>query len=441
MPENENKKPKAVRPRRKASAGAIKVSRPKRKAEAEHVIDLKTQPLVSIPPINEPLPNPVGYEAFEGPVNQWPFGAYRKIAVTFIILSVLSLAAVAYFSLIKLDIVVVPSMEAAKANATFTVYDRPESYTVPAGNTLGLVREMEVESEKTFTASEEKALGASVSGTVTIINKSPKDQPLVASTRLLSPTNQLLRIKDSVIVPAGGSVKAAVYSDSIDPSFTLADARLTIPGLWAGLQESIYAEAKAGDVTYREKVEKTVTQSDIDSAIGKAKETLLEKAATDIEQAYGAYDQKLYALDEASITHKTSAKAGDTVDEFTVSFSGKLTIVAFKSADVDGVLRTALSSSISTGRSLGQSEKPLFRLVSADPTQNIAEVEASVVATAKVDDGVELIDRRKIVSLTRNQLEDYLDAQTQIQSYELHFQPSFWKFTPQLVDRINVTVK
>ncbi len=361
--------------------------------------------------------------------------------MTFIVLSLVSLAAVAYFSLIRLEIRVKPSVETAQAKAAFTVYDRPESYTVPAGNTLGLVREMDVETEATFTATGEKALGAQVSGTVTLINNYTKDQPLVATTRLLSPTNQLLRLREAVTVPAGGRVTAEVYADSIDPSFTLADARLTIPGLWAGLQDQIYAEAKAGEVTYREQVETSILQSDIDAAIEAGKQKLLEKAGADIEASYAAYDQKLYEIDEATIKHETSAKAGDTVKEFKVKFIGSLTIVAFKAENVDGVLHTALASAVSGTRNLGQAAAPTFRLTSADTNQNIAEVEASVSAPATVDTANDLIDRKKILSLTRRQLEDYLDSQPQIDSYELVFTPSFWQFSPQLVDRITISVQ
>lgn len=455
MIEEAEKKIKVKRPRKKTAGGTIKVKRTRKPSarKSEHVIDLTggaVTPLYEEPIVRETLEERIASsvpsftpEAVNAPRSAWPFGVYRNIALTFIIVSLLSLAAVAYFAFVRLEVRITPTAEQVQAKTVFAVYDRPESYAVPEGNTLGLVRMMEVEREQTVPTTGKKSASAKVSGTVTIFNNYSKDQPLVTTTRLLTPDNQLLRLAETVLVPAGGSVEAEVYSDEVDPSFTLANARLTIPGLWAGLQDKIYAEATAGSVTYQEEVEHMVTQVDIDEATRLGKAALAEQAKQEIEAAYASYNQRLYQLEDASVTATTDAKVGDIAESVTVKLVGSVKVVAFNDQGISSLTNTALVAATPENREVDEATAaaPTYALKSFDGQQNVAEVEmaTSAPATASTADG--LVDRKKIVNLSRSQLTDYLNSLPNIESHEEIFTPSFWPWTPQLTDRITITVK
>ena len=311
-----------------------------------------------------------------GSSGRWPFAVYKRIAVTFVVLAVLSLAAVAYVSFVRLDIAVVPTQQPVEAAASFKAFDRPADYQLPAGSTLGMVRTMEVETSQSVPVTGAKVTGAEVSGTVTIINNYNKAQPLVATTRLLTPNSQILRLKDSVTVPAGGQVQVAVYAADIDPSFALADARLTIPGLWAGLQDKIYAEVKRGDVTYKEQKSGIVSQADIDEAARLAKLALIDKAKADIDSAYSAYTQKLYQLNDASIVVAPKTKVGDESGEATVSVSAAIVVVAFNEASVKDITNTALVAGTPAHATVADASAPAYSILSADTNDNVAEVKA-----------------------------------------------------------------
>lgn len=302
---------------------------------------------------------------------------------------------------------------------------------------------MDVENTASYQSTGVQAIGAEVSGTVTIFNKYIKDQPLVATTRLLTDTKQLLRLKSSVVVPAGGSVNTEVYGDTSDPSFTLADSHLTIPGLWAGLQDKIYGEAKAGAVSYKEKKKITVTQADLDRAVADSKQALTDQAAKDITNVYAAYDQKLFKLDDQSVTFSFDAKVGDEKPQVTIKMSGKVTVVAFKRQSVADLDKTALESNLVNGQSLvdATSSNANFKLVSSNTVQNIAEVELDVSGQAVTKTGADLIDRQKLVGLKKDQIDSYLKSLPGIESYTLHFTPSFLHIAPQLVDRITITTE
>ncbi len=444
------KKARVTKAKPKSGSGAIKVRRVRTSPELDHLIQANTV----VPP--EPLaesysPRPLYQDPFveemiadkiQGSRLSWTFRLYRKIAVSFVVLSLVALAAVGYFAVVRLDIAVTPRETAVEGTTSFKVYDRPADYAVPAGSTLGVVRALEAEASVTQAASGKKVSGAELSGTVTLVNGYIKDQPLVATTRLLTPDGQLLRLRNTVTVPAGGQVEAEVYGEASDPSFSLADSRLTIPGLWAGLQDKIYADAKAGSVRYQEKGTSFVTADDIAAATILAKAALLEKAKQDIEETYADYSEKLFSLDEKSLKVVASAKADDEATGFKATASGTITIVAFKRDSVKDFTNTALSAAVPNGVEVdAAAARPAFSILQADTEDNIAEVSMKTAASAAASDPEALIDRTKIISLRRPQLEGYLKSLPMIESYELKFTPSFWPLTPSLADRITVHLK
>ncbi len=434
--EIKDKKVPVRRSRRVSADGPIAVKR-RRNSQTGHILDLSSEEVkITAAPIIHAAPS---YDSAE----RSPLRLYKKIAVTFIIFAILTLAVVSYFAMVRLDINLTPRVTPIAAAANFTVYDRPETYELPSGSVLGIVREMDIEYNGSYKATSESVTGAQVSGTVTIVNKYSKDQPLIATTRLLSSTNQLLRLTNAVVVPAGGSVEAQVYGETADPTFTLSDSRLTIPGLWAGLQDKIYAEAKVGEVSYKETKKYAITQTDLDQAISEGKKALLAESSTDIQDVYSAYDEKMYKLNDESITFSFDAKAGDEKENFNMKMSGKVVVVAFKKASIGQLDQTALDSAVEGKQEIVENTQASssFELVSADINQNIAELKLNVAAQAATTTASDIVDRQKLVGLTRSQVESYLDSLGTIESYELKFKPSFFEIAPQLVDRITVNVK
>ncbi|QQS60618.1 hypothetical protein IPN41_01430 [Candidatus Falkowbacteria bacterium] len=446
MPE-EKKKPTVRRPRKKTtkttSKSTVKVTR-SRKVSAvsdKNILDLSSPfsaPIVEdfVLPEVQPLEPQV-----IAPPSRFTSRLYRRISVPFVVLSLLFLGLVIYVTFIRLDITIVPKVKSVETKTNFTVYDRPEDYEVPGGSTLGLVRGMDIEYTQVSPSSGKKITGAEVSGTVVLINNYNKDQPLVATTRLLTPGNQLLRLTETVVVPAGGTITATVYAETADPSFALTNTRLTIPGLWAGLQDKIYAEAKVGSVSYKEKAEFSITQTDIDQAITSGKVALLEKAKTDIESTYDLYDQKLYILDEESLDVTVEGQVGEVKKDVTVKLKGSITVVAFNKANISGVLGTALSAVGSSDDGLSETTNPKFTVTSADVKQNVAEIQVEMLGTSIASTGEEIINPKKIVGLRRNQLEAYIQNQPEVESYELTFYPAFWQWSPYFANKISVSLK
>ena len=114
---------------------------------------------------------------------------YRKISFSFVALTVILVAAVLYFGFSKVTLVIIPTQEKINDSMSLEIIDKVDGSVVGQGQIKGIVRQVPVEQERTFAASGKEVLGEDVSGKVTIINNYMKNQPLVATTRLLTADN------------------------------------------------------------------------------------------------------------------------------------------------------------------------------------------------------------------------------------------------------------
>jgi hypothetical protein len=132
----EKKKPtkvtRVVKPRKKSLPSAVKVTRSRKISSAvpENVIDLSDTFSENL--FDESFFDEVVSEKIESTPSfippkiskstpRWSSRLYRNIALTFVILSLLSLGLVVYMTFIRLDIIVEPEVQAVDAKATFKV--------------------------------------------------------------------------------------------------------------------------------------------------------------------------------------------------------------------------------------------------------------------------------------------------------------------------------
>ncbi len=367
---------------------------------------------------------------------------YRKIAVSFVVLTLGLLAIIFYFSFIGVTITVVPKEERISNNLIIDINDPNKVAVISQGAVVGAVDKIEVKEIKIYSASGKEIIGEETTGTVTIINNYNKSQPLVATTRLLSSDNKLFRLKNTVNVPAGGSVEAEVYADKPGADMAMGPTKFTIPGLWAGLQEKIYAESKKA-FTHSQKAKKHITQSDIDFGIKDLRKRLLEKAEKDVGESYKSYSQTLFNIDENSISIDIDGKVGEEKNDFSVTMTTEVAVVAFNEELIKNMAREKLMSVIASDKELiGFDENNLtYNLDSHNLNQGIATINVSFEGKSSFKSGVSIIDRKKIVGLTREQLDDFLANEQAIENYEVSFQPKFIDKVPNLIDRIKIKIK
>ncbi|MFH1744662.1 MAG: hypothetical protein ABH881_00660 [bacterium] len=378
--------------------------------------------------------------------NYFPrsIGLYRKIAFSFVALTVILVAAIVYFSVIRVYITIVPNQETIIHNMIFDVYDKDNSDIVGTEAVLGIVKEANVSYTDKYNASGVEVVGKEAVGKVKIINNSTSNQPLVATTRLVpvGQPDKLYRIKNTINVPAGGFIEVDIYADEPSTEMAIGPTKFTIPGLWAGLQDKIYAESQEA-IVYREKVKKYIVQADIDESINDLKQKLLINSKDSADFDKEDYDQIIYKINEDSISVKIGAKAGEEKEGFEGNITAKVTIIIF---DGSGVVELAKEKFISA---LGQNEELLnfnesdviYTLSSYNVSTGFATLSGVFEGKTTLNADNNIVDKEKIVGLNKEQLQAYLSGIPQIAGYEIKFYPSFIKKIPKFIEKGKIIIE
>ncbi len=378
--------------------------------------------------------------------NNRSVNIYRRIAYFFIFLVFLLLITSAYFLLTKVTIVLISDQERMSNNLIFDVQDSESDFNASRTNIKGIVRSIKIEHKKAYPASGSEVIGKEAVGEAEIINNYSKSQMLVATTRLISANGDLFRLKNTVNVPAGGRVKVEIYADKPGPEMAIDPTKFSIPGLWAGLQDKIYAESKE-KVVYQQKIKKHIVQDDIDNGIRDMKQQLLVRAKSEIGKIYNDYDEIIYNIDDDSIKSTIDAEAGDELDEVEISMSADVIVIAFGSEESSALAEQKFISSLPDNKELIMFDKEniIYSLNNYNSSDGIATINATFEGKVSLKENSVIIDKEKIIGLNQKQLEIYLDDISDISGFDIKFYPSFLpeflKKVPRLPERIEIKVK
>jgi hypothetical protein len=367
---------------------------------------------------------------------------YRKIALIFVFLTVVLLAAIFYFSFTKVTITLIPNQERISNNMIIDIYDGEKIEQSDKNAIKGVVKLVEISHKKTYESSGTEVVGEETAGKVKIYNSYTKNQPLVATTRLLAPDGKLFRIKNTVNVPVGGSVEVEVYADQPGPEMAIGPTKFTIPGLWAGLQDKIYAE-NSEPIIYKQKVKKHVVQEDIDNSIRDLKKELLDKAKSEINENYKDYSQIIYDIDENTIKSKVYAKDGDPAEEFEAEMEADVAVVAFEDQLASELAKQKFISSLPENKELVSfdANNIIYSLSNYNYNEGVAAVNANFDGKVTLKENYEIVEKNKILGLNEGQLDAYLSGLPEIAGFEVKFFPAFIKKVPRLADRVDIIVK
>jgi len=405
----------------------------------------KDAPVPEAPPLVEAVPETP--EAPATPVldlvqKQHKVKIFKRIALAFSVLVLLVLLGVLYFVSVKMTITVALKEEQLADKLAVPVYDRPAEAGLPEKTLRGVVKRIDIEQSKLYQVGGTEVIGEEVIGQITLFNKYNKSQPLVASTRLLSASGKLFRLKNAVTVPAGSSIVAEVYADQAKPDQVIGAELFTVPGLWEGIQDKIYGESQADAIKYQQKIRRIISQEDIDKAVADLKVVIVDKVKADIDNSYDDFNHKIYQLDPASLEFKASGKIGDEQEQLPVSLKGTVQVIAFSTKQAEDLIKQQVSAKLLAGQELVGlvPENTSYEVVNIDTTTAMAELAITYSAKLKPSTKSNIIDKNKIIGLSDNQLKQYLKNQKQIESFSLEYYPKFIKQVPRLADRITIKV-
>ncbi|MBL7057905.1 hypothetical protein ISS03_01070 [Patescibacteria group bacterium] len=368
---------------------------------------------------------------------------YRKIAISFIVATILLLAFIVYLYLVKVTIHITPDKEKINTNIIIDILDT-EKHTELTGNKsiFGAVKEFEITHSRIFESTGKKVISDEIIGEVDVINNYTKAQPLVASTRLLTADNQLFRLKTTVNVPAGKSVKVEIYTDNPSQKMAIQPTTFTIPGLWSGIQDKIYAQ-NAQPFIYQENAKRFILEADILDAKEKLKAEIIAKAEKEVGAMYSNFDKFIYKLNEQEIKETISGKVLDEAEDFEVTITAKVSVIAFNNSPIEDLARVHMESELNEGQKLIQifNKNLEHHLDNYDINTGIASLNSFFSADVALSKGGKIFEKEKILGLTKKQLEEYLSGLPGIKNYTIEFKPGFVERVPNVIDRIEIIIE
>ncbi|MEK7084544.1 MAG: hypothetical protein AAB932_04885, partial [Patescibacteria group bacterium] len=120
-----------------------------------------------------------------------PVRLYKIIALSFLLLTLILLGVIVFMSSKRATITITSKGEPVEMNQTVTVGKQTNDETI-----LGIVTSTVVSGRESYRPEGDKEVFSRAEGVVTLVNETAFDQPLVATTRLLTPEGILFRLKD-----------------------------------------------------------------------------------------------------------------------------------------------------------------------------------------------------------------------------------------------------
>lgn len=366
---------------------------------------------------------------------------YRRVAISFVVLTVLLVGIIVFFSLAKATAAVVPKDELKSAEFLVNAKPAPTEGALSTGTINGVYVEKVVQEEGTFEASGTNEKQGRAEGKITVTNTTTAAQPLVATTRFLSKEGILFRTKDRVVVPAKGSIDVAVGADQTGPSGDIGPTHFTIPGLNEAKQKLILGESKAAMAGGAHNV-RVVTSQDIE----KARTEVAEKAVAHAREEFAktpAASLGAITVDPEVLSITVNAKKGDERQTFSATANVKVKVLAY---DADALQKLALekvSANIPSDRELVQFHKDAMVIRIKNVNATTGEVQLSVYADAQVrlSAASAILDPVKIAGMLPEEASRYLESFDAVDHVDITLFPSWQKRIPTIPDRIKMVIK
>lgn len=366
---------------------------------------------------------------------------YRKIAGGFIAAAAVLLALMLLLSTTKAVIRIVPLPRTVESSFSLNVVQEGATNSQLSGKVV----EQTFEQAKTFavTGGEQKVVLGKSGGTVTIINNSSRNQPLVATTRLLSSGGVLFRLDEGVTVPANGRVEAAVHADQEGLTGDIAPDKFTIPGLATSLQPLIYAESSLAMTGGQKKVS-VVTQEELDKDAALLEAEILAFAQEQLRAAgKGSWSGEVFA---SEVNQKTSdTKPGEEKDAVAILLKMTVSGVFFDANVFNNLASAKLYEQLPDGFVFVGEDGTILTegaltIKSAGPSSGRAELSVELKKEAVVSNTNPFLQPEVFVGKTPEEVKNYLIAAGLASDVSVTIFPPWNTKVPALADKVIVEI-
>lgn len=371
---------------------------------------------------------------------------YRKIGLTFFIISIIVAFLVFYISFSWATITIVQKPDYFNAQFSIKITERADLIAPNEVATIGKIIQKDMEAAGAFSAESSIDAPKRVRGIVTLVNTTAKQQPLREKTRLLNPAGILLRTTKFIIVPAGGTIEVEAIADKEGDLGVIQATRFTLPGLWPGLQDKIYGQGFVQKSDDDGKVHILLAE-DLERAKQSLMEKLKEKFTVLLEKSKPQDDfrpQKLVKFIDGAITGVVvSAPLQTKTDQFDVRITARMTGVLADEVDLSLKIIERLKSQLALGQDLipPAEHEVSYELGDVNVVEKTAAVEINATAGSILGQDMEIFNKQKLSGLTAEEILAYFKTYKDITDVHVRFYPFWVTRAPLLLDHIHILMK
>jgi hypothetical protein len=248
----------------------------------------------------------------------------------------------------------------------------------------------------------------------------------------------IYRTTSFVNVPAGGKTDVEVVADESGERGNISPDRFEIVALWPGLKDSIFgtsAQPLSGGIRSAQ----AVTQALIDDATNLLMDNLRQQAT----QATIDVPPDMTVVGDPTVISSSihaTAKAGATVQSFTVQGTVATARIAVDTASLKAQTASMLSTALRAGEELVSTPEIAVRIENANATANTADLELTASGTAKLNTTSNLFSAVNFTRKTPADIVAALKGIPGVKNAEVHISPFWLKKTPSLSGQIRVTI-
>ncbi len=359
---------------------------------------------------------------------------YTKIVGLFLILTIAAIFLILHFALAKATIKIYSDL--TDKTSTVLVEIQPEdTLEVSPEAIFGKIIPTEFELEVSVDTTQTKVEGKKAAGYVNIINDYSQDQPLIKTTRLLTPDDKLYRITEGVTVPAGGQVKVWAEADQEGSEFVIEQTSFIIPGLWEGIQDKVYATS-VDKMELQSLPTYTINQADLDKVQEQLELQATENSLAIINELLS--DKLKIAEDRLFLNYETleSSDLGDEDEQTTLKQKVTAYGLVFSQDDLADRAQEKYEKELESNQSLVEFKDFNYSVLEINPETNKAVLEVNITATINSNKSAWEIDKEQLVGKNKEEVEAYLKEQLNIEGAEVEFFPFWVKKVPRLKDHI-----
>lgn len=360
-----------------------------------------------------------------------PVRFYKVVALTFLVLTIALLGVIVFMSAKRATITIL-----SKADPVETVMSMPID---GLDATKGMIEKIDVNLIKKFKPAATREEDSLATGVATLINDSSTNQPLVATTRLLTADGVLFRLKRGVTVLAKGKIDVEVYADKTGKVSEIGPSKFTIPGLGEARQKLVYAESSQAMVGGIKKFG-VIGSEDLKEAEDQFRVDLQKDGEIKLSVLHPEM-KVVYSLLNVDI--KSDKEIGAVAEEFTLT--GKATVVAvfYNGVQINDLVKQELQKKVI-------SDVEVFTTNEAEPQISLEEYDQAagravlkVAGTGLVELNPESSQLQKIIFFgkTRDEVRRYLLSLDHVSGVEIKFSPAWMGTVPHVAEHVNVVVK